>query len=50
MIAAGRDAGDEYFTLYPERGKKDVHTNRDGSLKLHSGTTYYMLPTRYYAQ
>ena len=50
MIAAGRDANSEYFTLYPERGTSDVHTNQDGSLKLHSGTTYYMLPTRYYAQ
>ncbi len=50
MIAAGRDAGSEYFTLHPERGNKDVHTHQDGSLMLHSGTTYYMLPTRYYAQ
>ena len=50
MIAAGRDGYNEYFTLYPERGNKDVHTNQDGSLKLHSGTSYYMLPTRYYAQ
>ncbi len=50
MIMAGRDGSNEYFTLYPGREKKDVHTNADGSLKLHSGIDYYMLPTRHYIQ
>lgn len=50
MIMAGRDGNNEYFNLYPEREYKDVHTSADGTLKLHSGTAYYMLPTRYYAK
>ncbi len=50
MIMAGRDGDNEYFNMYPERGKEDVHTYSNGELMLHSGISYYMLPTRHYVK
>ncbi len=50
MIMAGRDGDNEYFNMYPERGKEDVHTYSNGDLMLHSGISYYMLPTRHYVK
>lgn len=57
MIPGGRDTNFEYFSLYPERGKKDAQKTKgsessEGLYLYHANNenVHYMMPTTYYTE
>lgn len=52
MTAVGRDDGQEYFRMYPERQDYDACKGSSGNIYYHGGgsTVPYMCPTRYYRE
>lgn len=52
MTAVGRDNGQEYFQMYPERSDFDCNKSSSGAIQYHGGgtTVPYMCPTRYYRE